>query len=295
MSEAPVTPEAAKPPKPHRSPSAMGTYFRCGEKFRREYIELEKQPPNLAMLKGTGMHRAAQHNFEQKLTSHVDLPYRDVVDAGVAAFDQELTKGITLDDKDKALGKEVAIGLARDDVAKFATAFTIAQAPHYQPVEGGIERRYRIPVEKATHDLLGVIDLVAIVDNKPGNRIRDFKTSKKKKTATDAAGSDQLTAYAAGHLIEFGFPAVDVGLDNLVIKAKGVERQELVETRDQGDFMALSNKLNAMDAGIKAGVFLPADPGNWICKPSMCQFFPTCPYVNAERVLRAKAAEAEEE
>ncbi len=275
--------------KPHYSPSSMGHYFRCGESWRRTYIQKERQPPVLVMVKGTGMHKGAQANFTQKLQTHEDLPVQDLVAIAVAAFDEEIEKtGIALTDKDKAIGQEIAIATARDDVAKLAAAFRLTQAPHYQPVEGGIERRYRIVVPKSSHDLLGVIDLVATVGGKPGHHIRDFKTSGKKKSSVDSASSDQLTAYAAGHMVEFGFPAEDVGLDVLVSNKKGVVRQDLPEKRDEKDFAALATKINAMDAGVKAGIFLPADPGSWYCRPGVCPFHSTCPYVNHARIAAAK-------
>jgi len=276
--------------RPHRSPSQIGSYLRCGEAWRRIYLEHERPPPFISMLTGTGMHKGAQVNFEQKIESHVDLPVPQIVDAAVAGFDAAVAKdGVTLTDKEKPAGQEMAVGAARDNVAKLAAAFAIMQAPDYQPI--AVEQRVRIPVPRSTHDLLGVMDFVGTVRGVTGQRVRDWKTGKRKKSAVDAAESTQLTFYAAAHQVHYGAPPADVGLDVLIIKSKGIERQELVEQRDEKDFQALAATLNTMERGIKAGIFLPAVPDAYWCRS--CVFRPTCPYVNNARVEAAKAAEEE--
>lgn len=239
------------------------------------------------MLKGSGMHKGAEVNFRQKIESHEDLPMEQIIDAAVAGFDAELERSdVALTADEQSLGRDVAIGLARDEVKSLAAAFAVFQAPYYQPIE--VERRFRIPVPRGTHDVLGVIDLIAEVNNQAGRRIVDFKTGKRKKSAATAAESLQLTTYAAGHMVEFGEPPADVRLDVLILKsgkktAGQVERQELVQQRGQADFVVLANKLNAMDKAVKEGVFLPAAEGAWNCSEKFCPFFKSCGYVNPNR------------
>ena len=295
MSEAvQVTPPqpVAQAQKPHRSPSAMGTYFGCGEDFRRRYMEHERIPPTLSMLGGTGMHKGAEHNFRQKIDSHVDLPVADVVAAAVAGFDAAIAKdGLTLFPEELALGEGVAVGMKRDEVANSAAAFRLTQSPDYQPK--AVEQLVRIPVPKGTHDLLGIMDLVADdIARGVDDVVVDFKNAKKSKSAADAAESTQLTFYSAAHQVQYGKPPSEVRLDVLVTTKKGVSRQLLVEHRDAKDFQVLANRLNAMEQGVKAGVFLPAAPGSWKCSAKWCPWFTRgCVYVNAERIEAAKAAE----
>lgn len=288
-----AVPQPVASQKPHRSPSQLNTYFRCGEFWRRYYLENERYPANLGMLKGTGMHRGAQYNFEQKIESHADLPMAQIVDAAVAAYDSELSKGVTLTDDEAAMGPGVATGQARDDVARLAAAFSHMQAPDYQPI--AVEKMVRIPVPRGTHDLLGIMDMVAY--DLSQNRklvVNDFKNSKRKKTATDAAESTQLTFYAAAHQVEYGEPAAEVRLDVLVLtKTKGVQRQVLAEQRDKADFQVLANRLNVMEQGVKAGVFLPAMPGSWWCSKNSCPYWAnhSCAFVNSQRIEAAREAE----
>ena len=42
--------------KPYLSPSQMGMYCRCGEQYRRRYIEKEIIPPGFALIKGGSVH-----------------------------------------------------------------------------------------------------------------------------------------------------------------------------------------------------------------------------------------------
>ena len=274
-----------QPAKPHRSPSAMASYFRCGEAFRRLYIEKERPPPVVAMLKGTGVHRGAAVNFEQKIVSKLDLPVAQIIAAAVDGFDQEIAKsGVTLSDEEKAIGKDIVIGEARDDVARMAAAHAIAQAPDYQPV--AVEKTVRIPVPRGTHDLVGVMDLVS-EDELRRRTVADFKTAKRRKRQTEAAESIQLSFYAAAHQVEYGKPPDEVRLDILVQTSKGVQRQVLSETRDQKDFQVLANQINVMQAGVEKGVFLPAIPGSWWCSSRFCSYHASCPYVNAERIAAA--------
>lgn len=282
--------------KPYRSPSQIASYFSCGEAYRRRYIEKERYPYGVSALIGSGMHKGAEVNFKQKLDSHEDLPTPQIVEAAVAGFNERLEKDdVSLDKDELAIGREVVLGKARDTVAHYAAAFATMQAPDYQPI--AVEQKFRIPVPRGTHDILGVIDLVAKVRNEPGHRLRDFKTGKRRKSAIDEADSLQLTCYDAGHRTLYdGMAPADVGLDVLVFsdtKTKGqtVSRQELVGTRDAADFQVLANVLNVVDHGIKAGTFLPNGRGTWKCSAKFCEFYTRgCPYVNAAKIQQIEDA-----
>jgi hypothetical protein len=283
-----IQPASEQPKKPHRSPSQLTSYFSCGEAYRRRYIEKERLPFGMSALIGSGMHKGAEVNFRQKLESHADLPVKEIVDAAVVGFEERLDKdGVALSKDEKSMGQDVAVGLAKDTVRHYAAAFATMQAPHYQPV--AVEQPFRIPVNRGTHDIVGVIDLTAVVDDLPGQRVRDFKTKRRKPSALDEADSLQLSCYDAGHRVLFGFAPADVGLDVLVFsetktKGVGVSRHEMVGDRDERDFQVLANVLNAVDHGIKSGTFLPNGRGTWKCSERWCEYYPTCPYVNSQKL-----------
>lgn len=260
-----------KNPKPHLSASQLELYSKCPEAYRRRYIERERIPPGIAMLKGTGVHGAAEVNFRQKLETHRDLPASQIVEAAVAAFESELKNGFVLDVEEESIGSSNVIGQAKDDVADLAEVHALQQAPDYQPALVEEEVRIELP---GPRDLLAVIDLAD--DQK---RVVDFKTAKKSKAQADADGSVQLSVYAAAHQALTGEPPAVVRLDTLVQTSKKTDRQILDSKRGDADLVALSHRINAITAAIDSGVFPPTTPGAWWCAPKWCGYWSTCPFV----------------
>ena len=109
-----MTDEQKPPRKPHLSPSSLEMYAKCGEQFRRRYIEGDKIPPGVSMLRGTGVHAGVEANMRQKIDTYRDLPVSDVVDAAVAKFDLELAGGYSLSPDETSRGATIVIGESRD-------------------------------------------------------------------------------------------------------------------------------------------------------------------------------------
>jgi len=261
--------------KPHLSATQIGMYCRCPEQYRRRYIEGEILPPGIALLKGSGFHRGAEHNFRQKVESHQDLPSADIVDAAVAAFESALGGAYALTDDEQSRGAKVVLSEAKDDLAEMATVHAEEQAPDYQPVM--VEEVIRIPLP-GERDMLGVIDLA---DDK--NRVIDLKTAARKKTEKEADESVQLTIYAAAYRQLTGRRPSEVRLDTVIRTKTGkMSRQVLSSSRRDADFSALAHRITAVSAAVTAGIFTPAEPGHWMCAPRWCGFYSTCKFVNSE-------------
>lgn len=261
--------------RPHLSPTQIDLFTRCGEAYRRRYIEGEKIPLGMALLKGKGFHAGAEHNMRQKIESHRDLPASDIVDAAVASFEAETTGGYSLSQDEVFRGAKIILGETTDSLVQLAKVHAEQQAPDYQPIM--VEQKVRIELP-GNRDLLGVIDLA---DDK--GRVVDFKTAGKSKSQSDADSSIQLTTYAAAYQVTTGEPPALVQLDTLVTGKKGVKRQVLESSRGPADFTALANRINAVSAAIDAGIFPPAPPGSWQCSAKWCGFHASCGYVNSER------------
>lgn len=266
-------------------------YCKCPEAFRRRHIEGEVIPPGMAMHKGSGMHGGANTNFVQKRETFVDLPVDDIIDASVAAFEHECERrGYQLDDDEKSRGAVVVVAEAKDEVAELAKAYAKEQAPQYQPIL--VEEPVRIVVPNSSHDIFGYIDLLAedseqlksMTGDNDTKRIVDFKTTRKKKNQADVDDSLPLTFYAAAAHILHGAPVDEVRLEVLIRYANRVGRQVLVSQRGQADYAVLSHRMNAVLAGIKAGIFPPTNPMAWWCSPKWCGFWHTCPYTNSDRL-----------
>jgi PD-(D/E)XK nuclease superfamily len=66
-------------PIEHLSASSLGMLARCPEQFRQRYVLGRKERPGEALVVGTAVHLAAERNFEQKITSHQDIPAADLI------------------------------------------------------------------------------------------------------------------------------------------------------------------------------------------------------------------------
>ena len=273
--EPPKFEKPSKFEKPYTSPSRLESFTRCPEAYRRRYLEGDIIPPAVAMLKGTGVHRGAQVNFEQKIATHEDLPAGEIVDAAVDGFETALAGGYELDADESERGTDIVIAEAKDETAKLARLHADQVAPEYQPTL--VEQAVRVELS-GSHDLFGVIDLA---DDQ--GRVVDHKTAGKRKSQADVDGSIQLTYYAAAHLAFTGQPTSEVRLEVLIGKKSGAERQVLASQRDTRDFAALAARINAVNAAIESGNFPPASSSAWWCSSRFCGYHATCPYVRKER------------
>lgn len=261
--------------KPYVSASQLELYWRCGEAYRRRYVEKEIIPPGFALLVGTGLHCGAEHNFRQKIDSHVDLPVDDIVDAAVGGFLARVYKdGFELTTEEQAIGSKKTLAQHQDLVADLAELHALEQAPDYQPTA----------VEKSTLiELPGSRDLLTITDLRDTEgRVVDLKTALRKKNQREVDSSTALTAYAAAYRADHGVDPTAVRLDTM-LKSKSRERQVLESTRDETDYAVLAARIDTTVAAIDAGVFPPASPMSWQCSEKWCGYARTCPYYIPEK------------
>jgi hypothetical protein len=268
----------------------MDSYTRCGEVYRRRYIEKEIIPPGFSLIKGTCVHTAAEEDFKQKIESKENLPAEQLVELAAASFDGRIkAEGVFLTEEEESIGKSKLMGEAKDSTVRMTREFAKSIAPRYQPV--AVEEEFRI-VLPGKRDILGRIDL------RLESGIQDTKTGAKKKNQSDIDGDVQLTTYAAAFQTITGKPPTDIIIDNVVDRMSEKTQKVTTEShtfktfRDQKDFEALARRINTITAGIEAGMFLPATPGAWWCSPTSCGYWRTCPYQNSERRAAADAVES---
>ena len=247
-------------------------YCRCGEQYKRRYINKEIIPPGIAMIRGSAVHSGAELNFKQKIDSKIDLKLKEVQEYVASSFDEKIKKdGYLLSLDEQGIGKEKVIGNAKDSAVVGATPLLINEiAPNYQPIS--VEEFQTINLPSISHDLLVRIDM--IVDG----GIPDFKVVGKSKTQDDVDSSIQLTAYAAAYRKKYGKNPDWVGFEQMVL-AKVPKRVKLESKRDLGDYIALGNRIEAIVKSINAGNFIPAQPGTWACSNRFCGYYRTCKFV----------------
>lgn len=263
------------PKKNHLSASQLEQFAKCPEQWRRRYLDGDRRPPGIALLKGKAVHAAAEQNFSQKIASHTDLATDDIVELAVESMRGNARAGYELSPEEQAVGKRKVIRNALDSVAATALVHATEQAPDYQPI--AVERSFEIELP-GNRNVTGVIDLVDDLD-----RVVDLKTGRRRHSQQEADDSLQLTIYSGAFLGEMGrFPSL-VQLDCLIESDSGTKRSVMMSSRGPEDLTALARRIDVVSATIDAGLFPPAPPGSWWCSAKWCGFHATCPFVNGSR------------
>ncbi len=262
-------------PKDYISHSQVGMYLRCGEQYRRRYLENEVIPPRVVMLKGSGVHEGMKHNNRQKIESRVDLPKKDIIELSVVGFEDRVAKeGLMLTPDELSVGKDKIVGGAKDSIVSIAGLYADVMAPTIQPIHAEETIIINIPKLPPIKTVLDLID-----DQK---NVRDAKISGKKKSQKDVETSLQLTMYAIAFRVLKGELPASVLFDVLVDKKKP-EYQIAKSYRDMEDFNAGLQILITALNGITKGVFLPAPEGFWGCDARYCGYYESCKYISKNK------------
>jgi len=261
----------------HWSPSRLDMIAKCGKQYEFRYLDGIRNPPSIAMAKGSSIHSAQQENYRQKRTSFEDLPTDDLVDLAVETFRAQTTAGeLALLPEEVKVGPKVIIAKNRDKTAKLAEYWAQNAAGRYQPKL--VERWFNLQVPDSP-PLVGVIDLL---DDQ--NRLVDLKTSGKKKSQQDADSSTQLTVYHAAVRKITGSAPSGIYLDNIVQTPAGKMSHGIIETsRGGADLVALTHRIAAANKVVESGAFMPAPPGAWWCSKRWCGYFDRCPHVKGRK------------
>jgi len=273
-------------PTDHLSPSQVGMYTKCGEQYRRRYVEGERRPPEVAMLVGRGVHGGAEGRHRRVMDTGEEMPRADVVDLAVAVYDGDVDEAGEVDLGAEAdRGTDIVIGEARDRTATLAGCFADKVAPQIRyPI--AVEEQIEIPVERLGISLLGYLDvaheredLVAYPEGDSAVIVEDLKTGTKTRSQADVDGDRQLSWYAMGWRHRTGTLPHGVGIRQVLSQKRG-PKAVLVESQRTDDHVAaLLKTINAVAVGISAGVFPPAPDGAWWCSARWCGYYSTCPYV----------------
>ncbi len=248
--------------------SGLNMLSRCGEQFRRRYIEGEKLRPGVAIAIGVAVDRTVTQDLSNKITSGELLPDEAIKDYArdecVAAFE----RGIELDSEYAEMGEEKARATAIDTSVILADLHHGKVAPRLFPTH--VQREWVLDVNGLPVQLAGTIDV-----QEGALAIRDTKTSKKSPPADTAAKSLQLTTYALAVRQCDGKAPASVALDYLV-HTKEPKLVQLVSTRTDKDFPHLMERIYQASVMIEKGVFMPAPIDSWWCDAKWCGYFNTC-------------------
>lgn len=261
------------------SNTQVSLYFKCGEQYRRRYIEREPSPPSASMLAGSAVHSAAEAYYRARLAGG-DMDEAAVVEAARAAFTARLGRdGVHLSRAEVAAGVATTLDEARARAARLAGLFRREVGPTVTPEF--VERRIEISVPGVRRKLVGIVDLATAPDT-PGEAgdVVDLKTQAKSGSQRDADRSMQLTWYDVAYEALTGRRARRLVLHELV-DTKVPKVNVIATERDDGDRAVLGEYIAAAERGIDAGHFPPAAPGAWWCNVDMCPYAGTCRYFPA--------------
>lgn len=259
------------------SSSSIEGFWKCAEQWRRERIAKEPRFSTAELIFGSTFHRAAEHNFRQKIDSHEDRPVEEMREVTGDSFNSvvEETKGKEEirwhDDKPEKIQAGVITAMVGTESVP---GYHQVLAPTVQPV--AVERWIEQPT------VLG-IPLVAKLDvETDAGAIRDLKTGKKSRTQADLDDNIQATAnlwlreQEADPASEFGW--------HVSIRTIKPQQQELVTTRTATELQAFERLLVVTANTIQdymtrygpEGPWPGTSPMAWWCSSVQCSFYGSC-------------------
>lgn len=265
------------------SASQMRMMSCCEQQWVFRYIHQMRQPPAIAMLKGTGVHIGAETNFTQKIDSHEDLPVPQIQEAAVNGFEESVeTDGIILTPAELQIGKKKVLGAAVDEVARLSAGYGELIAPRYQPRTA--EQTFEIPIAE-NWNITGRIDWIGSTPEDREEVVVDMKTG---KSSPDPKTDMQFALYGLWYRREYGrFPVVRV--EHLKPNKKVVNdtKETLLNESDVSPMLnriqSFIKRAEALGSGITDP--MPAPPGAWWCSASWCGYWHECPFI-ADRLKK---------
>ena len=257
-----------------RSSSILG-YIKCGERYRRAYIEQERCEPGLTSARGTAIHKGASHNFSQKIKSRKDVKAKEIIEVAVEQLHNTVrNEGLYLSPDEKSIGRPILLNQTEQTVMVLSDLYAHRVAPKYQPLSVEIERKVEIPetdLVLVTHPDLETRD----------QKIVDIKSHAKSPKDSEADESMQLTFYAMSFEASHGNAASAIVLEHLVRTQTMLKAVEQRTVRDRSDYIAAIQMIRSVGSAIEKEVFPPAygQAGAWWCSAKWCPFHSSCKFV----------------
>ena len=249
--------------------SMVGSWLRCGEAFRRRYIEGEIMPPGITARRGSATHKAAHINHVQKIKTAVDLPLNDLKDATRDEYVSLLTNEGVYIPKEQLSEKKKILNEGLNEALQATAIYHGQIAPKIQPIS--TEATFEADIPGIPLPVRGTLDC-----EDAAGFIHDLKVMKRKSQEWadhTIQPSFYYMLYRAAHgQWPRGFKF------QMVIPNKEMIHEELVTTRDMQKLKILFRIIDAFLKDLKNGNFKPADPSSYICSPEWCGYANSCPY-----------------
>ena len=254
--------------------SMVGMWLRCGLQFERRYLLGEIMPPSIAARRGSAVHKAAELNNLQKVSSHEDLPLDVLQDAARDEYVRLLKDEGVFIPKEDLPSKAAILNDNLNQAVRTTEAYRKDVAPKIQP----------ILVEKsATIDIGLDLPISGRLDLGTIDGIRDIKVQGQTKNQAWADAEIQPDFYWHLYKEITGAYPQSFTYDALVPLKEVVKYNPLV-TRRQSNLTRIRQYCAALLRDLQTGSFRPADPESWICSPKWCGWWNTCAYGARSRI-----------
>jgi len=261
--------------------STLNMALRCGEQFRRRYVEGEIIPPSIAAARGTGVHGANEVNLKYKLEKKQDLPLDDLKDATRDRYVKTISSGIYLPREERSAKKRL-LNQGLNDALRCTKIYRQDVAPEIKPV--AIEQPFLLDVGLE-------LPLAGRMDYQEEPKVGDLKTAAIKWNDDRIFKEIQAILYPFVHEQTRGVRPEFIY--HILIARRGkdgsptseeLQTQKLIPTDE--DYKALFAKLRMFIKMVQTGTFLPANPSSWWCSPKWCGYWETCPYIGNPKSRR---------
>lgn len=256
---------------PHWSPTQSEMFAMCPERYRRRYVEGEKIPPGIALIRGSAVHKGAEVNLKHKRDNGVLLAEDAVLAAARDEFEARWQGGVLLTPEESSAGVAVTKGEAIDQTVNAARFHSEFVAPLILPKY--VEAKVETKVDGLPRPLLGYVDVI-----ETNGQLNDLKVSGKTPSEDMASSSVQLKHYALAYRAATGTDSPVQRLDYIVPLKKGTKHVRVETHNGPDDAARLIHRYSVQMEAIQHGAFPPATFGAWWCSEKWCGYFGTCRY-----------------
>jgi len=266
-----MTTETPTTERKHVSISQLNMFLRCGEQYRRRYVEGEIIPPSGSLVRGSCCHKGEEHNFRQKIGSQQDLPLADVLDVFSTAWEEQKYSIAFTEDELAGQSPTKALGAWKDSGTALVKVYQEQVAPTTRPTH--VEQGFTICFDGGFPDLIGFIDRIDAA-----TIIADQKHVGRSPSAGAVETDAQMTTYDLGFRAAFGRKPTELVRECAVATKVPKTVVQRCGPRDDAALNHLLWRFEAFVAALEKGVFLPASNGHWCCSPKWCGYYHTCKY-----------------
>jgi hypothetical protein len=250
--------------------SMINTWLRCGVQFERRYLLGEIIPPGVAARRGSAGHKGADLNAKNMIEHNMELlPLDSLQDAVRDEFVRLVKEEGVFIPPDQLSEKNTILNDNLNQAVTAIEKYHTDVAPTIKPVASEL---------KITADVGFDLPIGGIIDLAEDRRLRDLKIRGKASNKDAAAVDIQPSFYYELYKAHFGFYPDEFIYDEIVPLKTKTNYNPISTTRDTASLARWRLYVEAFLRDLNVGIFRPADPGHFLCTPTWCGFYQTCPY-----------------